>query len=97
SWPSSEWFSLVKLYDLMVEKNKQIELKNTFESSVKTGNSFKIDALIKTTTNDVKWVRISGKGDMVNSNCVMLYGAIQDIHIHKLIEEEREDILESIT
>src|SRR5690606_12613960 len=26
-----------------------------------------------------------------------LYGAIQDIHIHKLIEEEREDILESIT
>lgn len=97
SWPEDEWFSLSKLNSMFMDTNLMQEFKASFERAIKDGESFREDVMIKDYNDNVKWVRITGTGELQNEGNAMVYGAIQDINFHKLIEEEREDILDSIT
>jgi PAS domain S-box-containing protein len=97
SWPEDEWFSINKLYSMFLDNKIVQEFKQSFGKAVKNGESFREDVMIRDYKNNVKWVRITGTGELHNGESAMVYGALQDINFHKLIEEEREDILESIT
>jgi PAS domain S-box-containing protein len=97
SWPDDEWFSINKLYSMFLDPKILDEFKLSFQKAVKNGESFREDVMIKDHKSNVKWVRITGTGELQSDQSSIVYGAIQDINFHKLIEEEREDILDSIT
>jgi len=73
------------------------ELEQVFKSMMHEGGAFDIDSKIITAKGHERWVRISGRCDMLNGKCHKIYGATQDIHEHMLSESEKIDILESIT
>ncbi len=54
-----------------------------FEAGINKGIPWDLEAMIITNLGNEKWVRIIGKAEIVDEQCIRLYGSIQDIHITK--------------
>ncbi|MEQ8810328.1 MAG: PAS domain S-box protein, partial [Imperialibacter sp.] len=65
--------------------------------AIESGMSFDVELQIVTAKGNERWVRATGKPEFINNKCVRLVGSFQDIHARKVAEEERKEILESIT
>ena len=76
--------------DVITMCKERPELQNlykTIRSAIKKGESFDVE--FKLNRQDVKpfWVRIIGRAEIKNKQCVRLYGSFQDINERKEIEE----------
>lgn len=70
------------------------------DRSLDTGAPWDEELQIITTTGDELWVRALGQAEMVNNQCVRLYGSLQDINAAKLAEfalREARDRAEAAT
>ncbi|HEY1047232.1 MAG TPA: PAS domain-containing protein [Bacteroidia bacterium] len=91
-----EGITLEKMLDRLTNDSYKTELKSALEKSMRTGQEFDVDVKLSLQDGSFKWLRVTGKGVIENKRCVRIYGAIQDIHSHKMSETERVDILDSI-
>lgn len=58
------------------------------QQAILTGELFDIEVMIHTWYGDEKWIRITGKPDLVEGVCTRVYGAVQDIHARKTVAQE---------
>ncbi|CAD5257993.1 MULTISPECIES: PAS domain S-box protein [unclassified Imperialibacter] len=65
--------------------------------AIESGIAFDVELQVVTAKGNERWVRAIGKPELINNKCVRLVGSFQDIHARKVAEEERKEILESIT
>lgn len=91
-----EGITLELMLDRLSNDSYKMELKAALEKSMRTGQEFDVDVKRSFQDGSFKWLRVTGKGVIENQRCVRIYGAIQDIHSHKMSETERVDILDSI-
>lgn len=54
------------------------------ENLMKTGESYKIEAILITAKGDEKWIRAHGNAEIKDGVCIRIYGTIQDIHEKKI-------------
>ncbi len=96
-----------------VESNFQLSFENPFifykdeklkqllpllaEKAISKGESWDIEAQIITAKGNEKWVRIIGDAEVVNGNCIKVYGSFQDIDDKKKAELERELLLNELS
>ncbi len=70
-------------------KGEHFELmKSTIEKALTEGLSYDTEVQIVTEAGNKKWIRVQGNSEMVDGNCIRLYGAYQDIHDRKTVELE---------
>ncbi|MCF0063154.1 PAS domain-containing protein [Dyadobacter chenwenxiniae] len=56
------------------------------QKTISDGSLFDIEAIIETAKGNARWIRVSGKSELRDGQCVRIYGAIQDIHDRKVAE-----------
>ena len=66
-------------------------IQNSLNNLIKTGESYKIDAILLTANGNEKWIRAYGNAVMKDGVCVRLYGTIQDIHEKKVQSIQLKD------
>lgn len=59
-------------------------IEKSVENLIKTGESYKIEAILITAKGNEKWIRAFGNAEMKDGVCVRIYGTIQDIHEKKI-------------
>ncbi|WP_339789355.1 PAS domain S-box protein [uncultured Imperialibacter sp.] len=106
------WSSITKeihevAYDFTPELDRAIDFYKAGKSrdtitryvnmAIESGMAFDVELQIVTAKGNERWVRATGKPVFINNKCVRLVGSFQDIHARKVAEEERKEILESIT
>ncbi|HSF55195.1 MAG TPA: PAS domain-containing protein, partial [Algoriphagus sp.] len=64
--------------------------------SIETGEKFDFQAPIITANGNERWVRAIGEAEFVGDKCIRIFGSIQDIHEHKLMEERLKGVSDSI-
>lgn len=89
-------FNLNTLIQFGASNESKEIIQSTFKDAIQKCTYFDFETLIKTNNGNDKWVRITGKCEMNNSIPTSIYGAIQDINLRKLAEEERKNIIQSI-
>lgn len=85
------------MIDFGIDESSKLRIQNAVMDAIQNGNNFEIESQIRTARGHIKWVRLTGKCETINHIPVFLYGATQDIHQRKQAEEERVDIIKSIT
>lgn len=60
--------------------------KSKIMECIKLGSSFDFEAVIVTPNKREKWIRTIGSAEMINGQCVKIYGSIQDISSLKFTE-----------
>ena len=75
----------------------------SIEQCIHTGNPFNFEAVIVTSKNRERWVRVIGQAEFLDGKCIRVFGSFQDIDEKKETEEqlvksfeEKNNILESI-
>ncbi|MCF0069840.1 PAS domain-containing protein [Dyadobacter sp. CY261] len=58
------------------------------QEAIVTGKLFDLELIIITQKGREKWIRITGKSEIVEGVCTRLYGVIHDIHERKMAEQE---------
>ncbi len=58
------------------------------QSTIVTGKLFDLELIIDTWQGHEKWIRVTGKAEVVEGVCTRIYGVIQDIHERKMVEQE---------
>lgn len=58
------------------------------ERAIKEGIPYDEEFLITTEKGNKRWVRVIGKPEFINEECVKLYGSFQDIHARKQAEQQ---------
>ncbi|SEJ61390.1 PAS domain S-box-containing protein [Dyadobacter sp. SG02] len=58
------------------------------QNTIVTGKLLDLELIITTWTGREKWVRVTGKADIVEGVCTRIYGVIHDIHERKMVEQE---------
>ncbi|REK34602.1 MAG: PAS domain S-box protein [Bacteroidetes bacterium] len=53
---------------------------------IETGTPFDFEAIIVTTKKNEVWVRSIGRAEMINGQCIRIFGSFQDIHERKVAE-----------
>ncbi|WOK09377.1 PAS domain S-box protein [Imperialibacter roseus] len=106
------WSSITKeihevAYDFTPELDRAIDFYKAGKSrdtitrqvnmAIESGMAFDVELQIVTAKGNERWIRTTGKPEFINNKCVRLVGSFQDIHARKVAEEERKEILESIT
>ncbi|MCE6992127.1 PAS domain-containing protein [Dyadobacter sp. CY323] len=51
------------------------------------GDFFDLELIIHTAKGNDRWIRITGKAELVGDVCTRVYGAVQDIHERKTVED----------
>ncbi|GGD92663.1 PAS domain S-box protein [Planktosalinus lacus] len=69
------------------------QVTNIIQEAIESGDSFDFEAALISAKGNEKWVRAIGKPEIVNGNCIRLYGSFQDITSIK----ETEHRLQAIT
>lgn len=68
------------------------EHRDTFMQAVQetivSGKVFDLELIINTGLGREKWIRVTGKAEVVEGICTRIYGVIQDIHNQKLVEQK---------
>ncbi|GAA5032199.1 hypothetical protein GCM10011506_24320 [Marivirga lumbricoides] len=75
-----------------------------FDKLINNGEDFDLELLLETAKGNEKWIRLIGRADLLEGECVRVYGSLQDIHQRKMAEldlytafQEKNMILESIS
>ena len=90
------FFDLNSLIQFGADDANKTYIRHAFTEAMQKGTFFDFETKIKTFQGNEKWVRITGKCEMQDNIPTYIYGALQDIHLRKLAEEERKDIIQSI-
>nr|WP_295932127.1 PAS domain-containing protein [uncultured Dyadobacter sp.] len=64
------------------------EFMGAIQETIVSGKLFDLELLIVTAKGNEKWIRITGKAELNEGICTRIYGAIQDIHDRKTVEQE---------
>lgn len=94
--------SLTGGFEFYEEKSKET-VKAAVTQLIKDSQDFDLELLITTTKGNNRWVRCIGQSDVVDGNCIKIFGSFQDIHQRKIGElalqkalDDKIIILESI-
>jgi len=89
-------------FEFYTSESKEL-IQHAVDKAIKKGKPFDLELLITTAKGNEKWIRCIGQSEIVDGECVRLYGSYQDIHQRKKAEvalqkafEEKNEILESI-
>lgn len=97
------WTDVTKtIHDLPVEYEPQLETAINFykegpdreqirvsvEEGMRTGKPWHVESKLITATGREIWVRSIGQAEMRDGKCIRLYGAIQDINVRKIYQEQ---------
>ncbi|MFN4123475.1 MAG: PAS domain S-box protein [Flavobacteriales bacterium] len=97
------WTEVTKtIHDLPAEFEPQLEtainfykegpdrelIRASVEEGMKTGQAWQVESKLITATGREIWVRSIGKAEMRDGKCVRLFGAIQDINVRKIYQEQ---------
>lgn len=58
------------------------------QETIVSGKLFDLELMIDTAQGHEKWIRVTGKAEIVAGICTRIYGVIQDIHEQKMVEEQ---------
>ncbi len=58
------------------------------QETIVSGGLFDLELIINTGQGREKWIRVTGKAEVVEGICTRIYGVIQDIHDQKLVEQK---------
>lgn len=61
---------------------------NAVQETIVSGKLFDLELIINTGQGREKWIRVTGKAEVVEGICTRVYGVIQDIHDQKLVEQK---------
>ncbi|MCC5936142.1 MAG: PAS domain S-box protein [Lunatimonas sp.] len=64
----------------------------SFEQAIREGISFDLVAAIISASGTEKWVRVIGKPEMLDGECIRIFGSFQDISSLKAIQQRLENI-----
>jgi len=78
---------LESAYSFYLGKDYEI-IKNAFDKTLLTGESYELEVKIVTATGKEKWVRAIGHAEYEYDKCSRMYGSFQDITDYKKAEEE---------
>ncbi len=85
------------IIDFFKKGKSRDKLVLVINETIKSGKPFDLELLLITAKKSERWVRITGSAELDGHNCLRIFGTMQDIHTRKYAEEERKDILQSIT
>lgn len=77
------------------EDFKKMVIENVAKS-IETGIPFEFEAVIVTAKNNERWIRSIGNAEMVNGVCTRLYGSFQDINEQKIVELQKNNLLNTL-
>ncbi len=63
-------------------------VRGHMERFIHENKPFDFEVLIETAQGNIRWVRCIGGGEWLDGQCVRVFGSIQDVHAHKLLELE---------
>ncbi|WP_142452754.1 PAS domain S-box protein [Gracilimonas mengyeensis] len=79
-------------------------IQQALDQAIEKGTPWDVELQIVTALGNEKWIRVKGEAQIIDGDCVGLYGSFQDIHERKeaqlnMLEahKERQRILERIT
>lgn len=75
----SDDISVDTISQKIISKQEQNLLRTSFDEAIEHGQSFDIETLMITGRGTSKWIRIIGKPEVLNGQCVCICGAFQDI------------------
>lgn len=58
------------------------------QETIVTGKLLDLELIIVTWRGEEKWIRVTGKSEIVEGICTRIYGVIHDIHERKMVEQE---------
>ncbi|MEC3966221.1 PAS domain S-box protein [Flagellimonas halotolerans] len=71
-------------------------VKDYVDRSIRTGEGFDFEAILITTKQKERWVRVIGNVNMGNGRAVLMYGSFQDIHERKIAEQRLQSITDDL-
>ncbi len=69
---------------------------NAVKVCVETATPFDFEAVIVTANKNELWVRVIGKAELLNGECIRIYGSFQDIHERKQAEIRLQSLSNNI-
>lgn len=63
-------------------------IQDQINVAMRDGTGWDIEEQIRTISGQIKWVRAKGEAELINGQCVRLYGTFQDIDDRKRAEEQ---------
>jgi PAS domain S-box-containing protein len=97
------WSDMVKeIYEVEPDYQPEMEFSENFykpgihrdhfisaiQEAVAKGTLIDLETVIVTAKGKERWIRITGQAVFTDGICTRIYGAIQDIHDQKMVEEE---------
>lgn len=76
---------------ILADRTEQQRLSQYIQQAQEEGLSWDMEALMQTRSGSLRWVRIIGKPEMAEGQCVRLQGSCQDIHARKMVALELEE------
>ncbi len=66
------------------------------QECIETGHPFDFEAVIVTTQQEERWVRSNGNAEVVDGECLRVYGSLQDITERKEIEKRLQSVADNL-
>ncbi len=86
------------------EGENRAKIKKLLENAIENGKTSDVEVQLVTAKGKEQWVRVKAEPEMIDGECIRLYGSIQDIHERKSAQlnmqeayEERQKIMDRIT
>jgi len=79
---------LEKAYAFYKAGESRGKIESAVSQAIKKGTGWDLEVQIITAKGKERWVRAIGKSEMVDGQCVRLYGSFQDIDDRKVADEE---------
>ncbi|MDC6387564.1 PAS domain S-box protein [Maribacter sp. PR1] len=71
-------------------------VRSNVEECIRTGDPYKIEAVLITANKKELWVRSNASAEFINGVCTRIYGSIQDIHEQKTAALELERSIKAL-
>nr|WP_312912591.1 ATP-binding protein [Natronosalvus caseinilyticus] len=80
----------------MYHEDDQPIVQEAVENALDSGESFDVEARIRTDSDDVRWLRLQGVPETVDGEIISLRGAVQDITERRQRERRLEEVVEKL-
>ncbi|MFN3999697.1 PAS domain S-box protein [Algoriphagus sp.] len=77
-------------------EESQIQVQNSMEKLIKTGEEFDLEIFLKTAKGNDRWIRCIGKSERIHGKSVKTFGSFQDIHKKKINEVTLQKSLKTL-
>jgi len=68
------------------------KIRDAFDRCIKTGEMFDLEVQINTAKGNERWIRLMGEAQMINGDCISLFGSSQNIDERKKAEIRYQDL-----